>query len=614
MPFRNQKVQKFVSLFIIVCMLVPAFSFFLKPKRAEALFGIVFDPTHTAVTAKIVAQEILRQFLMAAARKLLERMTQNTINWINSGFHGNPLYIENSRSFFKDIAKYEIRNLVNMFGYDSRRFPFGKDFALNIIDSYKRQAEYNAEYTLSRVIDDPYFLEQYRNDFNVGGWNGFLVNTQYPQNNYIGFQMLATEELARRLEGTTETAAKKVQTTLDRSMGFLSPQTCPSNPKYNNGKNEFQRPSFKSKLTPPAHPGAEPDEFAGEEAQETYQQAVADYNQALNKFNRDRENERGAWQMENTCPDGLVSTTPGAVVGDQIKNALTSKVRSAELAAAMGNSLAAIFDALINKFLDMGLNSLTNRNNRQEEDVSLDDFEYMGDTINSARDIPLPPEDTTGSESSCPVPTTSATLCQNVDQNTVLGILNKYPPNNDGMTQAIQEVRTVYPSASVISHPTNLDKIDFGGGLIVDVGIGFGGATPSWGWIQECNCGGGGAGSGGGSGTTTGGGSGSGGQAISLLSDVQAERAKYGTPLTPEQMGAIVNTVAYKNRALGYGLSRKESGEFCPSPAGSVACDIIHHQPTNTLYDVLASSNDPAWLSVPHHNNPARPWVAPVAP
>ena len=139
---------------------------------------------------------------------MLQQMTKSVVNWINTGNWGNPLFVTNPQSFFKDIAKSEIKNIVSIFGYDSRRFPFGKDFALNLINSYKTQLATNAEYTLNKAITDPVLLRAYQNDFNVGGWNGFLVNTQYPQNNYIGFNMIATEQIARKLEGTAQTAVQ----------------------------------------------------------------------------------------------------------------------------------------------------------------------------------------------------------------------------------------------------------------------------------------------------------------------------------------------------------------------------------------------------------------------
>src|SRR3989344_2869980 len=246
----KDKTKKIISALLIILVLVPTV-LFSKPKQANAfpvvdflgaalgVIGNIFQNTsavqttaQTTLKFKEVAKEALKEVAKRFARKLLQQITQNTINWINTGFHGNPLFIENPKSFFKDIAKLEVKNLINIFGYDSRRFPSGKDFSLNIIASYKRTLENNAQYSLSKVINDPSLLASYRNNFNVGGWNGFLINTQYPQNNYIGFQMLATEELARRIANPVDNKIKKTQELLQQGMGFLSPQTCPSNPNY----------------------------------------------------------------------------------------------------------------------------------------------------------------------------------------------------------------------------------------------------------------------------------------------------------------------------------------------------------------------------------------------
>jgi len=336
---------------------------FSRPKQAKAI--VFHDPWHTIVSVfnggtqtatlstelsnlglhvKEIAWEVLKEVARTFAKRLLAQMTQATVNWINTGFHGSPLFLENPESFFKDIAKYEVQNFVNQIGYDPLHLPFGKGIALNTIDSYKRKLEDNAQYTLSKVINDPVLLNNYRNDFNIGGWNGFLINTQYPQNNYIGFQMMATEELARRLQGTTQNAAQKVQTVLDQGMGFLSPQICPTNSAYNNDINEFLQPSFDEKEYDDAHPYDPPQPDPGSD------QNVLDY---IKKYNLDYSNAKTEWAKTNDCPGGLVSTTPGSVVGNQISKALGSSIDKTTLAAAVGGSISAILDSLLNKFFGL---------------------------------------------------------------------------------------------------------------------------------------------------------------------------------------------------------------------------------------------------------------------
>ncbi len=403
----KDQIIKLVSTLLIILIIAPSI-LLSQPKKVTAqgsgwvqvalhTIGNVFTGTsatnetvQTSFELKKFAQEIGRQVLMTIARRALQGLTTSTVNWINTGYWNNPLFIENPDSFFKDIAKYEIKNVVDTFGYDSRRFPFGKDFALNIIDQYNRKLEDNAEYTLSKVLQDPILLRNYQNDFNVGGWNGFLINTQYPQNNYVGFQMLATENLARKLAGTSQTATEKVAKTLDQGMGFLSPQICTTNPNYNNGKNEFKQPKLSQsdfdknyqKNNPPPNPYLSRSlEDSSEDVENpAYRDWQIGYETAF-------KNAQTSFGLYNTCPpkpdgsSGFEVTTPGSVVGSQIAKALGGAQDQASLAAAMGNSISAITDAFINKFVGKGLNSLATKINpvAPEEDT----WDYYGNTLGS---------------------------------------------------------------------------------------------------------------------------------------------------------------------------------------------------------------------------------------
>lgn len=341
-------------------------------KANASLLTILTSSGTTAVKETASwAQKLLELALKIAAKQLLAKMTQATINWINSDFHGSPLFIENPESFFKDIAKSQLKFLVDAIGYDTFRFPYGPQTALNAIASYKSQLATNAQYTLSKVINDPDFLIRYRNDFNYGGWNGFLINTQYPQNNYLGFQSLIQQNLASRLEGTLVAPGRKVQQTLQQGLGFLSPQTCPSNPKYNNGVNEFLKPSFQptTKYVPPS-----------EDTEAAYAQADKDYEEGIAK----EKDTFYAKDGPNYCPGGLVSTTPGSVAANQVFNALDTPRLATALDGAIGNSLAAIFDALINHFLEKGLNALSETISGKP---SVDNWSYQGSGFGTSGSI-----------------------------------------------------------------------------------------------------------------------------------------------------------------------------------------------------------------------------------
>jgi len=388
----KNKTTKLISALLIITIFLPSLVFLTKPNEVKATAPVIevagagvwswitslfsgttsiSTVTDTGLHIKDFAKEVARQVLMAVARAFLQKMTQSIVTWINSGFHGNPLYLENTDSFFKDIAKYEIRNVIDAYGYDDLLYPFGKDFALNILYAYKNTAANNAAYSLSRTINDPVLLRNYQTNFNYGGWNAFLINTQYPQNNYLGFQMKATEELARQLRGTSQTAADKIQATLAQGQGFLSPQICPSNPNYNNGYNEYKRPNFKTTEDYKIY-------VTGCDSKEGTDTDKACYDAGNTKYEEAVAEEKAEWDKTNDCPGGLVATTPGTVVGDQIKNAMSSSIRSVELSAAMGNSIAAIVDALLNKFISDGLSSLSGSG---RSNPPADTWNYNGITL-----------------------------------------------------------------------------------------------------------------------------------------------------------------------------------------------------------------------------------------
>lgn len=112
--------------------------------------------------------------------------------------------------------------------------------------------------------------------------------------------------------------------------------------------------------------------------------------------------------------------------------------------------------------------------------------------------------------------------------------------------------------------------------------------------------------------------------AASLLSDLQAERAKYGAIISHADAGKLLNAVAWKNRDAGWGLLGKSSGNNCPlnGTGQPISCDWLVHQPSGLGLDVL--SDGPGIVNGQPVNGKATPqwgngypetnWVAPVQP
>ena len=83
----------------------------------------------------------------------------------------------------------------------------------------------------------------------------------------------------------------------------------------------------------------------------------------------------------------------------------------------------------------------------------------------------------------------------------------------------------------------------------------------------------------------------------SLLAEVTAERARYGA-VTPADVAAILNAVAWRHRSEGWGLLEKTFGANCPTATTRIACDILVHRPSGQHFDVLRDaegSASPDW-------------------
>ena len=89
---------------------------------------------------------------------------------------------------------------------------------------------------------------------------------------------------------------------------------------------------------------------------------------------------------------------------------------------------------------------------------------------------------------------------------------------------------------------------------------------------------------------------------VSLLPTVQQIRAEYPTPMSPAQVGELLNRVAWQHRAEGWGLLKKTGGNRCPAPQGvEISCDILIHAPTVRHFDVLSDVEHgatPVWNDV----------------
>jgi len=161
-----------------------------------------------------------------AGRILVRQITQSIVDWINSGFEGNPSFVQNPQKFLTGVADRTIGEFI--FGSDLAFLcdPFKINVQLSLGLQY-RPFKDQINCTLTGILKN---TENAYNDFtsgnfiNGGGWDSWLQMTTIPQNNQLGAMILAQAEMDARI-GDIQLAKRDE---LNWSGGLLSMKKCVS--------------------------------------------------------------------------------------------------------------------------------------------------------------------------------------------------------------------------------------------------------------------------------------------------------------------------------------------------------------------------------------------------
>lgn len=167
---------------------------------------------------------------------IIEYIANATIAWINSGFNGNPAFVEDPEKFFTDIGDTVAAGFIQELVATSTGInicqPFRLNLAVNLDSGYsKNNFKSKSQCSLGTI-------ENNFNDFTSGGtsagsWGNWLTVTQNNQNNPYGAQLLANKELNERISIKKNTA--NIDLTAGR--GFLSFKECePDTVNKDNGQ------------------------------------------------------------------------------------------------------------------------------------------------------------------------------------------------------------------------------------------------------------------------------------------------------------------------------------------------------------------------------------------
>ena len=320
-------------------------------KDAAAANELKAIKENAAATKK--REECFNGIAVTLARNQLTAMTRYTMNWVNTGFNGDPMYVRDITSFTNGLEKNVIETGVRILTSPDRAYPYGADFSRSAINGYNSGSSLRSgagnflnslTSDLSNFITDPrsYYSENalekanssndaFANDFSTGGWDGWLALTQRDQNNPLGFSMKASEYLEDQQISQTETAKAELAT----NGGFLSQKKCVLWELYDDDNSPIY-------------------EIATDE---------------IDPFTIKTSTSPGTLPNNNKCVK-YETTTPGSLIKDKVSEYVNSPERQLELVKTINDSLNSLFTALISKFQNEGLSSLgSNDNNFTSTDI-----------------------------------------------------------------------------------------------------------------------------------------------------------------------------------------------------------------------------------------------------
>jgi hypothetical protein len=337
---------------------------------------------------------------MTLAKNQLTDMTRYTMNWINSGFNGNPMYVQNITSLTNNVEKGVLENGLNaLTGPSNKAFPYGADFARSMVNSYQAGTSLKSGATnfldsltsdLGAFITDPTSLlpnttlnalqraqkanDTFAGDFSSGGWNAWLALTQKDANNPLGFAMQVSQyeadQQAAQMQGTKDELAQ--------NNGFLSQKKCV---KYSNPDGSDPAIVGNMPITPIAPIGTGTLNTTSTSSLGLQGPAgqVGTSNNSISTMGTIGYTSPTTTSLGLQGPAGQTQVgtpvclqwdvvTPGSIIKDQLSAFVTSPVRQLELAKTINDSLNSVFSSLLSSLQNQGLPGLSSNQNSYSSD------------------------------------------------------------------------------------------------------------------------------------------------------------------------------------------------------------------------------------------------------
>ncbi|HDH04074.1 MAG TPA: hypothetical protein ENH22_00955, partial [Candidatus Campbellbacteria bacterium] len=221
--------KKYIIVIFITLALSSSF-FFLPAKRADAWWGvedISFDPTNWVENVynsymqgdSWTKENILDPLAWYFAKAMIQSITDDLVNWINSGFNGNPAFVTNPKTYFEGLANQTSGLFMQQLGLEDICSPFKAQILFSLRYNFAAPALKKFSCTFKDAVAN---WDNFMGNFNNGGWNNWLSATLEPQNNPYGAYFMATDEMSARVSTKVSLGKQEILS----GQGFLSMKKC----------------------------------------------------------------------------------------------------------------------------------------------------------------------------------------------------------------------------------------------------------------------------------------------------------------------------------------------------------------------------------------------------
>lgn len=251
----------------------------------------------------------------AVAKIALQKLSDKTLNWIKTGFSGNPFYVRNIDSYLKSVENEKLDNYLNK--YIANNNPI---FGNALRSVMKQQTTGYSDGLINKAMNTPQgkAYQAFQSDFTNGGWNALLN----PSNNPVGAYFDASNEL----NNIIGTAQKNIQDELQQGNGFLSQKKC-----------------VEYAPTPPVRKTVGTDTCGIKDSQGNCLGTPSGTQQSALASTKKPE-----------CVK-YETVTPGSVISAQISAITNSTVRQLENTNKINQVLGSFFDQLMNRLFSDGI-------------------------------------------------------------------------------------------------------------------------------------------------------------------------------------------------------------------------------------------------------------------